>query len=74
MNSQQWPRLVCEFQDRAFQSPDLPKIIAWALEADTGANLGLFHELGRMGFLLWPGLTSKNLVDVLIPVGWVLFT
>ena len=34
----------------------LPKIIAWTLEADAGANLGLFHKLGRTTFLLWPGL------------------
>ena len=43
-------------QDLAFHSLNLPKIIAWALEADVGVNLDLFHKLSRRVFLLWQGL------------------
>ena len=31
-------------------------MIAWALEADAGVNLDLFHKQGKMGFLPWQGL------------------
>ena len=39
----------------AFQNLGLPRIVAWALVADAEVNLGPFHRLRKMGFLLWLG-------------------
>ena len=41
--------------DSAFQNLDVPRIVAWAVVADAEVNLGPFHRLRKMEFLLWLG-------------------